>query len=75
MWYNKSMRYTTKGDSMSLDETFSIFKELGFKKFYGYPKPYRKTVATKLLYLYKTGVITRTQWQRARFFNVTLKIL
>lgn len=53
---------------MSLDETFPIFKELGFKKFYGYPKPYRKTVATKLLYLYKTGVITRTQWQRARFF-------
>jgi len=50
---------------MNLDE---------FKKFYGYPKPYRRSVATKLLYLYKTGVITNTQWQRARFFNAVSKV-
>ena len=39
------------------------------KKFKGYPRAYKRNTQTKLLWLYKTGVITRSQWQKARFFN------
>ena len=38
-------------------------------KFKGYPKAYRRNTLTKLLYLYKTNIINREQWQKARFFN------
>lgn len=39
------------------------------KKFKGYPRAYKRNAQTKLLWLYKTGIITREQWQKARFFN------
>jgi hypothetical protein len=38
------------------------------KKFKGYPKAYQRDPQTKLLYLYKSGIITREQWGKARFF-------
>ncbi len=37
------------------------------KKFSGYPKAYKRDSHTRLLYLYKTGIITQNQWQKARF--------
>lgn len=42
------------------------------KKFKGYPKAYKRDTLTRLLYLYKTGIITREQWQKARFFNTMI---
>lgn len=43
------------------------------KKFNGYPKAYKRDTLTKLLYLYKIGLINREQWLRARFFNAMTK--
>lgn len=41
-------------------------------KFKGYPKAYKRDTQTKLLYLYKSGIISHSQWQKARFFNAMI---
>lgn len=35
-------------------------------RFKGYPRAYKRDVQTKLLYLYKSGIISRTNWIKAR---------
>lgn len=45
------------------------------KLFNGYPKAYRRDVQTKLLWLYKTSVITRSQWMKARFANAVVNAI
>lgn len=39
------------------------------KKFKNYPRAYKKNTKTKLLWLYKTSIITHSQYLKARFFN------
>ena len=36
-------------------------------RFTGYPRAYKRNSQTKLLWLYKIGIISRTQWINAKF--------
>lgn len=42
-------------------------------KFKGYPRAYKRDPQTKLLWLYKSGIITFTQYDKARFFLIMAK--
>lgn len=42
-------------------------------RFNGYPRAYKRDEQTKLLWLYKSSIITFTQYDKARFFLIMLK--